>query len=317
MSAVSGAKRAALVYHAGALGDFVLSLPALHRLSAARPELEWHYWGPRERLALLPGWSPAPAQLLREEASLWGRRPALVAGRWLAAAARVVAFAARPPPWLSMAPSGLFVQSFPGPGERSPAWVPLFQRCQLDRAGAPRPSDLWLPCWRERVLPPASGGSLVLHPGSGDPAKNLPLSVWRAAVETLCGETGLAPLVLQGPVERERGAGLGDWQVERCACATLPELIDTLARAELVLGNDSGVVHLAAVLGLPTVVAFGPSDPGVWRPLGPRVVVVAPALTCAPCRAGPPGCCEHRSCLDRHSPERLAAAGRKLLVPRR
>ena len=40
------------------------------------------------------------------------------------------------------------------------------------------------------------------------------------------------------------------------------------------IGNDSGVSHLAAYLGLPTVAVFGPSDPKMWRPIGPRVEIV-------------------------------------------
>jgi ADP-heptose:LPS heptosyltransferase len=42
------------------------------------------------------------------------------------------------------------------------------------------------------------------------------------------------------------------------------------------IGNDSGVSHLAAYLGLPTVAVFGPSDPKMWRPMGPRVQIVRP-----------------------------------------
>jgi ADP-heptose:LPS heptosyltransferase len=42
------------------------------------------------------------------------------------------------------------------------------------------------------------------------------------------------------------------------------------------IGNDSGVSHLAAYLGLPTVAVFGPSDPEMWRPIGPLVQIVRP-----------------------------------------
>ena len=46
-----------------------------------------------------------------------------------------------------------------------------------------------------------------------------------------------------------------------------------IACADLYIGNDSGLTHMAAALGAPTVAVFGPTDPGTWRPLG-RVVRV-------------------------------------------
>lgn len=302
----------ALAYHAGALGDLVLSLPALHRLAAARPNATWHYWGPRERLALLPGWSPPTVELLRGEGALWGSRPASAAAGWLAAADPVVAFASTPPPWLPAAPRGCFVRSFPSATEAE-HWVPQHQALQLDQAGVPRLGGPCLPVWRRQVLPRRPGGRLLLHPGSGDPAKNLPLATWRAAGEILAREVALKPLVLAGPVEQERGGAPLEWPWERRACATLGELLDTLAGTSLLLGNDSGVTHLAAALGVPTVVVFGPSDPARWRPLGPRVALVRSLRGCAPCCGAPPVVCAHRSCLKDVSADAVVAAARKLL----
>jgi ADP-heptose:LPS heptosyltransferase len=46
-----------------------------------------------------------------------------------------------------------------------------------------------------------------------------------------------------------------------------------LAHASLVVGNDSGVTHLAAVAGAPVVALFGPTDPALWRPLGDALVL--------------------------------------------
>jgi len=81
-----------------------------------------------------------------------------------------------------------------------------------------------------------------------------------------------------GPVELERLAvgviqGIrGEFEtVER---AGLIRLAEVLGEARCYLGNDSGVSQLAGALGVPTVVLFGPSDPRVWRPVGPAVRVV-------------------------------------------
>jgi heptosyltransferase-3 len=51
----------------------------------------------------------------------------------------------------------------------------------------------------------------------------------------------------------------------------LPELARRLAGCGLFLGHDSGVSHLAAAVGTPCVLLFGPSDPAIWAPPGPHV----------------------------------------------
>jgi ADP-heptose:LPS heptosyltransferase len=58
---------------------------------------------------------------------------------------------------------------------------------------------------------------------------------------------------------------------------SLPRLAAVMVEAALFLGNDSGLTHLAAGVGAPTIALFGPTDPIVWAPLGPRVLVIAGA----------------------------------------
>jgi heptosyltransferase-3 len=61
-------------------------------------------------------------------------------------------------------------------------------------------------------------------------------------------------------------------------------ITELLRHCQSYLGNDSGITHLAALLGIPTLVLFGPSDPLIWKPIGPAVTVLkAPNLdTLAP-----------------------------------
>jgi len=56
-----------------------------------------------------------------------------------------------------------------------------------------------------------------------------------------------------------------------------------LAEAALYIGNDSGLTHLAAATGCPTIALFGASDPAVWRPLGDHVRVIVSEVSCGPC----------------------------------
>ena len=88
----------------------------------------------------------------------------------------------------------------------------------------------------------------------------------------------------------------------------LGELVELLQASGGFIGNDSGVSHLAAFLGLPTVVIFGPSDPLRWKPIGPAVRTLRPTLDCTPCFETNPTSCKQTKCLSRTSPEEVIHA---------
>jgi heptosyltransferase-2 len=77
------------------------------------------------------------------------------------------------------------------------------------------------------------------------------------------------------------------------------------------LTNDSGAMHVAAALGVPTVAIFGATDPEATGPVGPAVRIVREPVECSPCflRECP---IDHR-CMQRVSPERVAREARELL----
>jgi len=56
-------------------------------------------------------------------------------------------------------------------------------------------------------------------------------------------------------------------------CLDLPLLAAVLSQCSLFIGNDSGITHLAAALGVPTIALFGPTDPYVWGPRGTKVYI--------------------------------------------
>ncbi len=311
-----GGSGTGLLYHAGGLGDWVLSLAAVHRVAAAAPGLRWSLWGPADRRRLLAGSGPAPPGLLARGHTLWGDAPDPAALDGLAGFDVVLAFGGRDvPPWTRHVPGPvLSVRSFPPPGG---PWVPAYQLRQLDRQGVPRFPGPWLPGWRRAVLPARVPERIVVHPGSGDPGKNWPADMWAEAVAALRRRTGLAAAVLLGPAEVERG-GMGALPgVDECVvCSDLGELLAVLSRAAVYLGNDAGSTHLAAALGVPTVAVFGPSDPELWRPLGRRAAVVRPDLPCAPCTAGAPVSCPAADCLAAVRPAAVVAAAEAVLAGR-
>ena len=88
-------------------------------------------------------------------------------------------------------------------------------------------------------------------------------------------------------------------------------LTKELVKSAGFVGNDSGVSHLSAFLGLPTVVIFGPSDPKRWAPMGKTVRIVGPNaedLECTPCFEKPDSSCNTRECMIKLSPSRVLNA---------
>lgn len=106
-----------------------------------------------------------------------------------------------------------------------------------------------------------SRDTIVIHPFSGSPKKNWPLDHFRELA-------GLLPLPVEwccAPREELSGANKFD---------KLDELAAWIAGARLYIGNDSGISHLAAAAGTPAVVLFGPTDSAVWAPRGRQVRVI-------------------------------------------
>lgn len=122
---------------------------------------------------------------------------------------------------------------------------------------------------------------VLIHPGSGGRAKCWPVERFIALADRLndCRVSWML-----GPAETDRETATASAIRRRSATHREPVIVEHdltqaaghIAKADLYLANDAGITHLAAALGVPTVVVFGPTDPAVWRPLGHHVAVVAP-----------------------------------------
>ena len=113
-------------------------------------------------------------------------------------------------------------------------------------------------------------GATLLHPGSGSPRKNWPLDHF-VELSRILRERGHAVRWLLGPAESSFDLPPGETALSNF---DLGDLAATLREARLYVGNDSGVSHLAAAVGAPTVAIFGPTSDRVWRPDGPRVSTI-------------------------------------------
>ena len=116
--------------------------------------------------------------------------------------------------------------------------------------------------------PRHDAGFAVIHPFSGSAKKCWPLDRYRTLEKGI--ESHMPVRWCAGPEEPLANAVRIDG---------LYELACWLATARVYIGNDSGITHLAAAVGTPVVALFGPTDPRIWAPRGPRVHVIArPAL---------------------------------------
>jgi heptosyltransferase-2 len=127
----------------------------------------------------------------------------------------------------------------------------------------------------ERKSAPSS--KLGFHVGSGSPKKNWPIQQWTELTQRLDGFFSDF-LLIGGEADdeavREFRARCGVGRLETLLNASLMDLCQALNGCMVFLGHDSGVTHLAAAVGTPTVALFGPSDARVWAPLGDHVRVV-------------------------------------------
>lgn len=261
----------------GALGDLLLALPALRLVRArhAGARLTLVVAGPLATLARL-------VDVADEVASLDGRDGARLFGGeelpgWLAEQPTLYS-------WLGSGDTTLrarlgrvtraahFLRIEQGPGERHVASE--YVRALGLTPSSPEPAAA-------RIRPPQSALAsdllarlappvLAVHAGAGSRAKR-----WDNAgfvqVANWWRSGGGSAVVIAGPAEAGEAPMLGppearDWP--------LPDVAALLAGVALFLGNDSGISHLAAAVGTPGVVLFGPTDARRWRPLSPGVVAL-------------------------------------------
>ena len=125
-----------------------------------------------------------------------------------------------------------------------------------------------------------AGHMVVLHPGSGSERKNYPLEFWLRLLRDACVELFHKKIVLLGPAEDELYTQFEkeqwDTNTEIIRCPWPEALRSLLNEAALYIGHDTGITHLSALLGTPTIALFRDSYSGQWAPLGPDVTVVAP-----------------------------------------
>ena len=134
----------------------------------------------------------------------------------------------------------------------------------------------------------------VLLPGTNWQTKRWPIERYRSLVAPLRDRFGLASVVAGSPAEAPLGEQVAGG-INLAGKTTLRQLVALLQRADLVIANDSGPMHIAAALNRPMVTLFGPTNPIRTGPYRRDDTVLRLDLPCSPCYSRQ---CSHQSCLQ-------------------
>jgi heptosyltransferase-2 len=133
--------------------------------------------------------------------------------------------------------------------------------------------------WRAQRGLTAEGSPIVtLSPGAVGAGKAWPPGHYAALARALT-EDGASVWVLGGPDETaiaKQIAGASGSHVHDLTSADLRNAILALAAADISVTNDSGLMHVAAAIGTPTIAIFGPTSPWHWKPLNPIAAILEP-----------------------------------------
>jgi hypothetical protein len=240
-----------LIIRPGAIGDFILSLPAMEHLKADFLEV----WAATPNLPLAR-FSHSTRSIASTGLDMleFSPNPRLIGE--LRSFSSIVSWYGTNRPEFRAVVAGL-------PFEFLEALPP--QDCQIHAAdffaaqvGLPGPAIPHIDC------PRRDGGFAVIHPFSGSEKKCWPLERYRELAKRL--EAHMAVRWCAGQEEPLADAMRMD---------DLYELACWLASARVYIGNDSGITHLAAAVGTRVVALFGPTDPRIWAPRGSNVRVIA------------------------------------------
>jgi heptosyltransferase-2 len=164
--------------------------------------------------------------------------------------------------------------------------------------------------WRKKRGLAADGRPVVaLAPGAVGPSKRWPKASYAALARRLLAD-GFAVWVLGGPDEKPLAADIvGDSPARDLTGSDLRDAILALSCAAAAVSNDSGLLHVAAALGTPSIGIFGPTSPWHWAPLNPLAATIEASteLPCRPCHK--PVCrLVHHRCMRDITPDEVFAA---------
>jgi heptosyltransferase III len=274
-----------LVIRGGAIGDFILTLPAIAALRRHFPEafLEVLGYPHIARLALAGGLVNRVQSIeARALAGFFARHGELAEDLvdYFSEFDLIVSYLYDPDRIfetnVARCTRAQFITGPPRPGRSDQEHAarlflkPLERLAIFDADFVPR---LRLP----KQIAPLN--QLALHPGSGSEDKNWPETNWAELLQHLIDGTRFNLLMIGGEAEIGRlqrlAAALPPSRVRVAQNLPLPEVAGLLAECAGFIGHDSGISHLAAAVGLPAILLWGRTDQQIWRPPGDRITVLS------------------------------------------
>jgi heptosyltransferase-3 len=280
-----------LVIRGGAIGDFILTLPALSALRDAYPNAHIEILG-YEHIAAL-GENRFYAQRVRsiESASLakfFGKNADLPPelAKYFAGFDLIISFL--------YDPDSIFEENLHRSGARKivrgPAKIDNRSPATRQLAQPIEELDLSISDFTPRLYPSTEDRHraweflaglpapiVAFHPGSGSEKKNWPLQNWIDLGNHFLRNFAGSLLIISGEADEHQTRQLESvWQNPRVRFATQLPLTDLAAAFEktVFVGHDSGISHLAAAAGAKCILLFGPTDPAVWAPLNDNAHVI-------------------------------------------
>ncbi len=283
-----------LVIRGGAIGDFILTLPALAALRRQFPEAYLEVLGYPHIIQLaLAGGLVDHAQSIEaaQLAAFFARNGELSEdlSAYFSDFDLILSYLYDPDEIFKTNVARCTVAQFitgphrPGPGctlHAAELYLQPLERLAILEAD---------PVPRLTIAPSASGNAtlaalagaqnqsqiLALHPGSGSERKNWPEAQWAQLLELLVNSTDFTFLLVGGEAEGERlqrlAAALPPARTRVAQSRPLAELGGLLAQCQGFVGHDSGISHLAAALDLPGVLLWGETVEHIWRPPSPKM----------------------------------------------
>jgi heptosyltransferase-3 len=284
-----------LIIRGGAIGDFLLTLPALHLLRDHLPDCHLEILGYQHIVAIAEGRFYANASRSIEYgplAGFFGRNSPLdeELSAFFQSFDQIVSYLFDPDELFANNLKRIGIKDFlRGPGkihDGNHATMQLAEPLQNLAMFLENPALRIYPGPQDLASARALIGShllhplLVLHPGSGGRKKVWPVPSWIKLLERLLRENDSLHLVIcGGEADREiiqsmRKTLAGDERILWLQDHPLPLLGAVLHLTGNFIGHDSGISHLAAAAGCRGLLLFGPTDPAIWAPPNPEIKIL-------------------------------------------